>query len=155
MSTLDKLDGTNPPKTTKLRVKVIGMPAIVSFDTLRNIAEFDTLHPKEYDYTLAETLFREANKEETEWSNMLEEFFVNIEGHSYQQRPRAVDYTMLPPYVHGELHPRYPQLFNPSRWVPLLPYINQGPSNLVPSVVFNMRALQESLIGRYIGSPIP
>ncbi|KAD4384249.1 hypothetical protein E3N88_24417 [Mikania micrantha] len=78
-----------------------------------------------------------------------------LAGYTSQVRPMQVDYPSLPPYVHGDQPPRYPQMFNPSPWVAYQHPGDQGSSTSGGSDPFNMQSLQESLMGRWFGPPMP
>ncbi|MFS7951022.1 hypothetical protein Hanom_Chr07g00590111 [Helianthus anomalus] len=64
MATLEKDEGDNPPRTTTLKGKVGRRTMEMSFDTIRQVANFDTKEEGTYYYPPNREIYKQNHGEE-------------------------------------------------------------------------------------------
>ena len=94
MSTLTKIDGSNPPRTMKLVGRVGDREVVMSLDTIKAIAPFDSRLAREYVYPEPHHILAEETTNPA-WIGMLQEIFRPERGIMTRNCMRA-----LPKLIH-------------------------------------------------------
>ncbi|KAI3827074.1 hypothetical protein L1987_01137 [Smallanthus sonchifolius] len=138
MTTLERHMGDNPPRTMSLTGRVGKKEVVMSFDTIRQVAPFDS--------TGGGVKLRYLDAEQ---HRHYTDFYT---GRQYVSHPEPVEWSQVGQY-NGEAQYPYPETHY-SRWVPL-PYQHQGPSGSSSGPSDDFSAISDSLMTGWFGQEIP